>query len=180
MKSKKVLVLSSTPRRGGNSDLLCDEFIRGAREKGHEIEKIFLKDKRIAYCLGCGACSERGVPCPQKDDMAEVLEKMIAADVIVMASPVYFYSISAQMKTLIDRCCSRYTEIKGKEFYFIMTMADTVQSNMERTMECFRAFLDCLEDPREAGSVWALGVWKLNEIRSTPYMEEAYQLGKTV
>ena len=81
--SKKVLILSSSPRRNGNSDLLCNEFMRGAAEAGHQVEKIFLKDKHINYCTGCSVCSMYGKPCPQKDDAAEVVEKMIAADVIV-------------------------------------------------------------------------------------------------
>ena len=108
--SKKVLILSSSPRRGGNSDTLCDEFLRGAQEAGHEVEKIFLKDKTIHYCTGCGVCNE-GKPCPQKDDAPEIVRKMVAADVIVLATPVYFYTMSAQMKTLIDRCCAGYLEI---------------------------------------------------------------------
>lgn len=116
--NKKVLVLSSSPRRGGNSDLLCDQFVRGAQEAGLQAEKVFLKDKTIHYCTGCAACFGAGKGCVQTDGMAEVLEKMIAADVIVMATPVYFYTMSAQMKTLIDRTCARYTEISGKDFYF--------------------------------------------------------------
>ena len=116
--AKKVLILSSSPRRGGNSDTLCDEFMRGAAESNHEVEKIFLRDKTIHYCTGCSTCSLYQKPCPQKDDAAEIIEKMVDADVIVMATPVYFYTISAQMKTLIDRCCGRYTEMNGKEFYF--------------------------------------------------------------
>ena len=95
--SKKVLVLSASPRKGGNSDLLCDQFMRGAKEAGNQVEKIFLRDKRINYCIGCGACQGNGGKCVQKDDMAEVLDKMIAADVIVMATPVYFYTMNAQM-----------------------------------------------------------------------------------
>jgi multimeric flavodoxin WrbA len=90
--SKKALVLSSSPRRGGNSDLLCDQFVMGAQEAGHGAEKIFLKDKKINYCTGCSVCLNGKKSCPQKDDMAEVLEKMVAADVIVMATPVYFYT----------------------------------------------------------------------------------------
>ena len=122
--AKKVLILSSSPRRGGNSDTLCDEFMRGAAESNHEVEKIFLRDKTIHYCTGCSTCSLYQKPCPQKDDAAEIIEKMVDADVIVMATPVYFYTISAQMKTLIDRCCGRYTEMNGKEFYFIVTAAE--------------------------------------------------------
>ena len=122
--AKKVLILSSSPRRGGNSDTLCDEFMRGATESDHEVEKIFLRDKTIHYCTGCSTCSLYQKPCPQKDDAAEIIEKMVNADVIVMATPVYFYTMSAQMKTLIDRCCGRYTEMNDKEFYFIVTAAE--------------------------------------------------------
>jgi len=78
----------------------------GAEEAGHNVEKIFLNDKEINYCTGCGTCYNMGKSCPQKDDMAEVLGKMIAADAIVMATPVYFYTMNGQMKTLIDRTCS--------------------------------------------------------------------------
>ena len=124
--NKNVLILSSSPRRGGNSDRLCDAFLQGCKDAGHTVEKIFLKDKHINYCTGCGICSMYGKPCPQKDDAAEVIEKMIAADVIVMATPIYFYTMSAQMKTLIDRCCARYTEITNKNFYFIVTAAERV------------------------------------------------------
>lgn len=134
--SKKVLILSSSPRRGGNSDTLCDEFLRGAQEAGHEVEKIFLKDKTIHYCTGCGVCNE-GKPCPQKDDAPEIVRKMVAADVIVLATPVYFYTMSAQMKTLIDRCCAGYLEIRDKEFYFIVAAAETSVAAMERTIDRF-------------------------------------------
>lgn len=82
--SKNVLILSSSPRRGGNSDTLCDEFMRGAIENGNQVEKIFLRDKNIHPCMGCSVCSQYKKPCPQKDDAAEIIEKMLAADVIVM------------------------------------------------------------------------------------------------
>lgn len=90
---KKVLILSSSPRRGGNSDTLCDDLLRGARDAGHEAEKIFLRDLRIGCCNGCGACSRHGSPCPQRDDAAAVIDKMVRADAIVLATPVYFLSL---------------------------------------------------------------------------------------
>ena len=178
--SKKVVILSSSPRRNGNSDLLCNEFMRGAAEAGHQVEKIFLKDKHINYCTGCSVCSMYGKPCPQKDDAAEVVEKMIAADVIVMATPVYFYTMSAQMKTLIDRCCARYLEIKNKEFYFIIAAAEESVPMMERTIDGFRGFLDCLEEPKECGTIYGVGAWKVGEINDKPSMHEAYEMGKKV
>ena len=177
---KKVLVLSSSPRRGGNSDLLCDQFTNGVQQAGHHVDKIFLKDKKINYCTGCGTCIDRGKSCPQKDDMAEVLDKMVEADVIVMATPVYFYTMCAQMKTLIDRTCARYTEIKNKEFYFIVTAADTNNRAMERTLEEFKGFTYCLEDAKEKGVIYGTGAWDKGEIKGKPAMEEAFKAGMSV
>ncbi|WP_300700905.1 flavodoxin family protein [Bacteroides sp.] len=178
--TKKVLILSSSPRRGGNSDTLCDEFMRGAKESGNQVEKIFLKDKHINYCTGCSVCSMYSKPCPQKDDANEIVEKMIAADIIVMVTPVYFYTMSAQMKTLIDRTCARYLEIKDKEFYFIISAAETSIPMMERTIESFRGFLDCLEGPKECGVIYGVGAWKVGEINDKVSMGEAYEIGKKV
>ena len=177
---KKVLVLSSSPRRGGNSDLLCDQFTNGVQQAGLHVDNIFLKDKKINYCTGCGTCIDRGKSCSQKDDMAEVLDKMVEADVIVMATPVYFYTMCAQMKTLIDRTCARYTEIKNKEFYFIVTAADTNNRAMERTLEEFKGFTYCLEDAKEKGVIYGTGAWDKGEIKGKPAMEEAFKAGMSV
>ena len=178
--AKKVLILSSSPRRGGNSDLLCDRFMAGAQQAGHDVEKIFLRDKKINYCTGCGVCYGGAKPCPQRDDAAEVVGKMIGAEVIVMATPVYFYTLCAQMKTLIDRTCARYTEMGGKEFYFILTAAEESVEMMERTVECFRGFLDCLDDPEERGVVYGVGAWQAGEIEGMPAMDEVDELGRRV
>ena len=178
--SKKVLALSGSFRKGGNSDTLCDEFIKGAREAGHEAEKIFINDKKINFCRGCGACNTTH-KCVQKDDMAEILNKMVEADVIVMATPVYFYSMNGQMKTLIDRTVPRYEEISGKEFYFIVAAADNSHANMEKTLEGFRGFTqDFLPDAIEKGVIYGTGAWKVGEIKSSPAMKEAYEMGKNV
>ena len=128
---KKVLILSGSPRKGGNSDTLCDEFMKGAIEAGNEVEKIFVAGKNIGYCKACYACKDTGV-CVIKDDMAEVLQKMLDADVIVLSSPVYFYSISAQLKAVIDRTVARWLEFRDKEFYYIMTAAE----DEKHTMDC--------------------------------------------
>lgn len=176
--AKRVLIISSSPRRHGNSDRLCDEFMRGAQESGNEVEKIVLGDYHINYCTGCSVCSMFGKPCPQKDDAAALVQKMIDADVIVMATPVYFYTMSAQMKTLIDRTCARYLEITNKEFYFIVAAAETDRAMMERTIDGFRGFLDCLENPKECGVVYGVGAWKVGEIDDKPAMKEAYEMGR--
>lgn len=178
--AKKVLILSSSPRRGGNSDTLCDEFMRGAVEAGNETEKIFLRDKTVRYCTGCSTCSLYGKPCQQNDDAAGIIGKMVAADVIVMGTPVYFYTMSAQMKTLIDRCCGLYTAMKNKEFYFLLAAAEADPKLMERTVDTFRGFLDCLENPVVRGVVYGTGVWHTGEINGKPAMHEAYAMGRGV
>jgi multimeric flavodoxin WrbA len=178
--NKKVLVLSSSPRKGGNSELLCDQFLKGSNETGNLTEKIFLKDKKINYCTGCGTCIDKGKSCPQKDDMAEILDKMVAADVIVMATPVYFYTMCAQMKTLIDRTCARYTEITNKDFYFIVTAADNSNSAMERTLVEFRGFTYCLNRPTEKGIINGTGAWNIGDIKKSNAMKKAFEMGKTV
>lgn len=178
--SKNILILSASPRKGGNSDLLCDQFMSGTEEAGHSVEKIFIRNKKVNYCTGCGICYGEGKYCSQKDDMPEILEKMITADVIVMSTPVYFYTMNGQMKTIIDRCCSRYTEMNNKDFYFIMTAADENKEAMERTIEEFRGFTYCLNDPNEKGIIYGTGVWHAGEVKDKPIMKEAYEMGKAV
>lgn len=178
---KKVIIISSSSRKGGNSDILCDEFQKGAQEAGHDIEKIFLKDKKINYCSGCGFCNTNNyTACSQKDDMNEILEKIIKADVIVMATPVYFYTMCAQMKTFIDRWCARYTHITGKEFYFIITAADGNESALYRTLDEFRGLLDCLSSPVEKGVIFGSGVWQKGDVLGTDYPNRAYEMGKNL
>lgn len=176
--AKKVLVLSASPRKGGNSDLLCDRFMLGAKEAGHQVEKIFIRDKRINYCIACGACQGNGGNCAQKDDMIQVLDKMIGADVIVMATPVYFYTMNGQMKTLIDRTYARYTEISNKEMYFIMTAAVSRKESLERTLEGFRGFTSCLSGAKEKGVIYGTGAWNMGDIKGSSAMTRAYELGK--
>jgi multimeric flavodoxin WrbA len=177
---KKVLLLSSSPRKGGNSDLLCEQFMKGVREAGHRAEKIFLKNKKINYCTGCCICFNEEKGCVQKDDMAEILKKMIAADVIVMATPVYFYTMCGQMKTLIDRTCSRYTEIRNKNFYFIVAAADKRKKAMAPTLEGFRAFLSCLSGAKERGIIYGTGAWNIGDIKKSDAMNKAFEMGKAV
>lgn len=178
--SKKVLILSGSPRKGGNSDLLCDEFMKGAQESGNDVEKIFLRDKKIAPCNACYYCTQSGGECAIKDDMAEILDKMQAADVIVMASPVYFYSIDAQMKAVIDRSVARWTDIPNKEFYYIMTAAENSAHVMDCTLECFRGFAVCLDNAVEKGVIYGKGVYDKGEIKNMPAMKEAYEMGRNV
>ena len=178
--SKKVLVISASPRKKGNSDLLCDEFIKGAVTAGNEVEKVFLSDLKINYCTGCGVCNNTS-RCVLTDYMKAVRDKMVAVDVIVLATPVYFYTMNAQLKTLIDRTVPRYTEIKNKEFYYIVAAADTKTANMEKTIEGLRGFtLDCLDGTVEKGIIYGVGAWQKGEIRETAAFKQAYEMGTGV
>lgn len=177
--SKNVLILSGSPRKGGNSDLLCDEFAKGAREAGHRVEKIRIAEKNIGFCRACYACKENGV-CVIRDDMAEVLQKMVDADVLVLSSPVYFYSIDAQLKALIDRTVARWLEVKNKEFYYIVTMADEDAASADTTLACFRGYADCVEGAVEKGVIIGGGAYEKGEIKSHPAMQQAYRMGKHI
>lgn len=177
---KKVLILSGSPRRGGNSDILCNQFAKGAKEAGNEVETVRVADKKIAPCRACYYCRDHGGECVIKDDMAEVLQKMIDADVIVLASPVYFYSVDAQLKAVIDRTVARWLEVKNKEFYYIVTCADTERESTETTLACFRGYADCVEGANECGVICGTGVYEKGKIEGTPAYTQAYEMGKGV
>lgn len=176
---KKVLIISGSPRKGGNSDTLCDQFMQGAKEAGNDVEKIFLRNKNINFCTGCYYCKNDG-NCVQKDDMAEILAKMMHSDVILMATPVYFYTMDGQMKTFIDRTLPLYMKMKNKDIYVIATAAVNSKSELERTIDGFRGFMDCYEGLKEKGVIMAAGVWNAGDVKSTKYMTEACEMGKTV
>ena len=178
--SKKVLILSGSPRKGGNSDILCDEFAKGATEAGNDVEKIRVSEKKIGYCSGCYYCQNSGGVCAKKDDMTEILQKIIDADVLVLSSPVYFYSIDAQLKALIDRTVARWTEVKDKELYYIVTCADEEQASQKRTIECFRGYAECVEGAKEMGVIYGTGVYEKGEIKDSPEFIEAYQMGRSI
>ena len=177
--SKKILILSGIPRKGGNSDYLCDKFAQGARDAGHVVEKIFVSEKNIGYCRACNAC-RNSHKCIIKDDMAEILDKIIDADVLVFASPVYFYSINAQIKTVLDRTLARWTELKDKEFCYILAAGEDDKGIMERAAECFRGFADCFKGSIERGVIYGHGLYEKTDARNSKFAIEAYKLGKNV
>ena len=183
--SKRILILAGSPRKNGNSAALCRDFARGAEESGHQVETIFLRDKKIGFCLACYHCKKSGGICIIKDDMADILDKMNAADVLVMASPVYFYSVDAQMKALIDRtveaaakCGAAAPAVPVKDT--IMTAAEESDTVMDCTLECFRGLAKCLEGSVERGVIYGKGVYGAGEIESKPAMREAYDMGRKV
>lgn len=177
---KNVLILSGSPRRGGNTDLLCDEFARGATEAGARVEKLFLSDYDIRFFEEADERHVGDSADVATDDAPMIVNKMLDADVIVLSSPVYFMNIDGQMKTLIDRTYSRYTELKNKEFYYITACADPVESTADYAIAAFRGFVMCLPEPTERGMVKAIGLGRKGSVRGTAFMQQAYELGKGV
>ena len=172
--SKNILVISSSLRGGSNSDILADEFIRGAREAGNKVEKISLRGKKINFCIGCLACQQSG-NCVLKDDMAEILPVMQQADVICFASPVYFYDMCGQLKTFLDR-----TNPLFRDIYFLLTAADTEPTAAEGPLKGLQGWIDCFEKAELKVVVCGLGAEKPGDVKAMPAMAEAYELGRNV
>lgn len=107
-------------------------------------------------------------------------KKMIDADIIVLASPVYFYSINAQLKAVIDRTVARWREVRDKEFYYIVTMADEFEDSADITLDCFRGYAACVRGAVEKGVIIGSGVYEPGRVRDTSAMEQAYRMGKSV
>ncbi len=175
--SKKIILISASPRKGGNSDFLCDEFMRGALEAGHNVEKIRVSEKDIRYCTGCCACVGKQGACVQKDDVNSIMARVIGADVIVLATPVYFHSINAQMKTFIDRACPFYSMISNKDVYFIISAAGG-SGVIESTVKSLRQFTECLSHITEKAVISITGVWDVGGVKGTKAVKEAYEAGK--
>lgn len=177
---KNVLVLSSSPRKNGNSDILCNQFVKGAEESGHNVKKVYVSDMKINFCTGCGSCNSTG-KCVQNDDMTEMYEKLQKADVIVFATPVYFYSMAAQLKVFIDRLAPVYTRLINKEVYIFVTAWDSDRANLESTVEAVRGLTrDCMEGTVERGVILGGGAVAKGEIKSLSDYEEAYKMGREV
>ena len=179
----QILVLNGSPRPHGNTAAMVEAFRKGAEENSHAVIVVNVCQKKIAGCLACEYCHQAGSgherQCVQKDDMAEIFDKMVQADVLGLATPVYFYSMDGQLKTLIDRTLPRYTEIRDKEVYFIATAA-AGKGAMERTIDALRGFTDCLPGAVVKGKIYGSGVYQKGEVMDTKAFQEAYQLGRKV
>ena len=174
---KKILIISASPRTDSNSDALCDEFMRGAKESGHQAEKIRLAEKTINYCTGCLACIHEPGACVQDDDMTQIHQKMIAADVLVLATPVYFHVMNGQMKVFIDRVCPIYSMIRNKDVYFAISCAGGT-SQVERSVESLRVLTQSCRGIKERGVMAVTGSWDGGAAKGTPAFKQAYTLGR--
>lgn len=177
---KNVLIISSSLRKGSNSEALADEFARGAADAGNRVEKISLQDKDIRFCRGCLAC-QKTCKCVIADDAPEIVTKMNDADVIAFATPIYFYEMSGQLKTLLDRANPLYpSDYRFRDIYMLTSAADDETATPERAIAGLTGWIDCFEKANLAGSVFAGGVNAPDEMKGHPALVEAYTAGKNV
>lgn len=178
--SKKVLIISSSLRNNSNSERLADEFIRGAKEAGHQVEKLSLRDKTIGFCKGCLACQKTG-NCIIRDDAPMIAQKMLTADVIAFATPIYYYEMSGQMKTMLDRANPLFTsDYTFRDIYLLTTAADNGETAADGAVKGIEGWISCFEKANLAGTVFAGGVDEPGQIKGHSSLEKAYSLGKNV
>lgn len=176
---KKVLIITSSLREQSNSTLLAQAFKDGAEEKGNEVEIISLRENRIAPCVGCGSCQVHG-ECFMKDKLNDILDKVIDADVLVFASPTYYYSVNGTLKNFIDRTYAKYSKIKNKDFYYIGSSSDTSKESIDGAVETVKGFLRCVENVNLKGIVYGLNLNDQGEARYSESLKQAYEMGKNI
>ena len=175
---KNVLIISSSPRKGGNSVTLAEAFAKGAQDAGNHVETIRLREKQIGFCKGCFACLKLG-HCVIKDDAVEIAAKMHDADVLVFATPVYYYSVSGQLKTMLDRSNPLFdSDYAFTKVYLLAAATENEPETVEGAVKTVQGWVDCFERCALAGTVFAGGVTDVGEIAGHPALEKAYQLGK--
>lgn len=178
--NKNVLVISSTLRKNGNSEILALEFLKGAKDNGNNVEFVSLQDKEIKFCKGCLACQKLG-ECVIKDDSNDIVKKMKNADVIAFATPIYYYELSGQLKTLLDRGNPMYgSDYKFREVYFLATAADTNLHAANIAINSIKGWIECFPNARLKDVVFASGVVAPKDILKTSALENAYKIGKEV
>lgn len=178
--NKNVLIISSSPRKGGNSEVLADEFAKGIIAAGNSAEKICLYDKKISFCIGCFACLNTH-RCIIHDDADTIAQKMLNSDVLVFATPVYYYSVSGQLKTMLDRANPLYSaDYKFRDVYLLATAAEDEKTTFEGTQKAVQGWVDCFENAKLSGTVFAGGVNWIGDIKGHFALSEAYEMGKKV
>lgn len=178
---KKVTVISTSLRAGSNSETLAQEFARGAAEAGHSVTSITLAGKRLEFCRGCLACQKLG-RCVVDDDANAIAEQVLASDVVVFATPVYYYGMSGQMKTLLDRMNSLYPkDYRFRDVYLVASAAEDTPQALERTMGGLTGWVECFEKARLAGVVQGHGNSNPGDVKSNPaQLAAAYAAGAAV
>ena len=177
---KKVVVISTSLRAGSNSQVLAEQFAAGAKAAGNEVEFITLRGKEIKFCVGCLACQKTG-SCVFKDDVPTIMEQVLNADVVCWATPIYYYEMSGQMKTLIDRMNAMYPkDYKFRDVYLLTTAAEDEEFVPKRAETGLTGWIDCYPKSRLAGTLFCGGVNNPNEIEGNNKLQDAFEMGKNV
>lgn len=178
--AKKVLVISTSMRERSNSEALADAFIEGAKAAGNDVEKVSLRGKNISFCRGCLACLKKGA-CVIQDDAPAITEKMKGAEVIAWATPIYYYEMSGQMKTMIDRANSLYdSDYAFRDIYFLSAAAEEEEGTDSRAIQGLEGWIACYERARLKDTVFAGGVNGAGEMEGHPALKKAYDMGRSV
>ena len=190
---KKILVVMGGGRPKGNTAQLVDAFMKGAEEAGHSVEKVSLMKTEVRGCLGCNAC-RYGKPCVQKDGFNGLVPKIKGADLVVFASPLYFWTISSKLKAFIERfyCIAeedsdppygRYERDPVKDSALLMTSADEFFWTFEQAVSYYQFAVVNYIGFRDRGMLLAGGCGDTNgkpQIDKTGYLQEAYEFGKNI
>ena len=175
--AKKVLIIETSLRNDSNSDKLAERFAKGSADAGNDVEIVSLKGKSISFCTGCFGCQKIG-RCVIKDDANDITEKILEAEVVVWATPIYYYEMSGQMKTMIDRANSLYPrDYKFREVYLLSAAAEDADYVDANAAAGVQGWVDCFERAEFKGKVFAGGVNDRGDIEGHKALEEAYKLG---
>ena len=179
--AKKVLIISTSLRGGSNSDILARECEKGAKEAGHDVELISLKGKDIKYCIGCLSCQNTG-SCVLTDDVADIMSKVKEAEVIVYATPIYYYEMCGQMKTLLDRLNPLFSaDYSFRDIYMIATAAEDEETAFDKAYNGLQGWVDCFEKATLKGIVTGGGIEDANDAPNhAEVLQKAYELGKGI
>ena len=175
----KVLIITTSLRAKSNSDILAGKVAEGAKDAGHETEIVSLKGKRLEYCIGCFAC-QKTQKCVIKDDAADIVEKVKNAETLVFASPIYYYEMSGQMKTLLDRLNPLYpSDYKFRNVYMLSTAAEDEDGVDEKAISGLNGWVDCFERAEFKGKLFCGGINDSGEAADRQEeLDEAYAFGK--
>lgn len=179
---KNILILNGSPRKGGNTDALCDALAKGAKNKEHTVETVHIRTLNIKPCAGCYGCAiKKGNPCVQKDDMKEIYARFESADIIVFASPLYWWQFTAQMKTVIDRlfavAAAAEMKIPHKDAALIIAAEDAREENFAQIIPYYQTCLVKNLGWTDSGMILAGGVNMPGDVEKTEFLKRAEQLG---
>lgn len=178
--AKNILILSASLRAGSNSETLANAFADGARAAGHTVEVVSLRGKSIAFCRGCLACQTLG-RCVIDDDAVAITEKMQHADVIAFATPIYYYEMSGQLKTLLDRANALFpSDYAFRDIYLLTSATEDEPDTDERAIHGLEGWIACYEKCRLAGTVFAGGVTEPDAVAGHPALETARAMGAAI